>query len=85
MLDKILNRIKEYLDIDDHEPIDFSNIDRNNPPILEPEDIFEDLYDEEDDSEIVLIALFLIIAVVAFVFALCTFIEITSSFTRFSL
>lgn len=85
MLDKILNRIKEYLDIDDYEPIDFSNIDRNNPPIFGPEDIFEDLYDEEDGSDIVLIVLFLIIAVVAFVYASCTFIEIISTFTRFSL
>ncbi len=84
-MDKIIAKLKDIIDISDFTRIDFNNIDRNNLPIFGPEDIFEDLYDEEDDSEIVLIVLFLIIAVVAFVYASCTFIEIISSFTRLSL
>ena len=59
-MDKIIDKLKEYFDIKDVARIDFDNIDRNNPPIFGPEDIFEDIYDEDiEPSEILLILILL--------------------------
>lgn len=83
-MDKIIAKLKEYFDIEDIERIDFDNIDRSNPPIFGPEDIFEDIYDDEDDSDIIIIALLLIIPIIAFVFSLYIFIDAISSFSNFT-
>lgn len=72
MINKLLTVIKEIFNTD-ISSIDFSSIDRNNPPIFGPEDIFEDIYDEDDTEDIIFI-------VVAF---FTVFIAIVISFNIF--
>ena len=90
-MDKIIAKLKEYFDINDIDRIDFDNIDRNNPPIFGPEDIFEDIYDEEvDSSDLFLILILLLIPIAAIIFSVNTFFECigtmkTSVFCMFNL
>ena len=79
-MDKIIAKLKEYFDINDIDRIDFDNIDRSNPPIFGPEDIFEDIYDEDvDTSDVFLILILLILPIAAIFFSVNIFFDCIGS------
>ena len=76
-MDTIIAKLKECFDISDFEPIDFENIDRNNPPIFGPEDIFDDIYGCEDDDtgDIIFIVVALLTAFIAIIISFNIFFD----------
>ena len=80
MLGNIMAKLKETFGIEEKPAIDFSNIDRNNPPIFGPEDIFEDIYDEDiEPSEILLILILLVVPIAAMIFSFDIFFDCIAS------